>query len=252
MFEPLAYREVSAETLREYMNAREYSDDPDIRQISHFEGYLSAENFHKINIREIEQEDISDMKRIGYRIVEFGQFNWDIVFEAIQIYKQNFGNFDVPIDYVINDAIIESNIGFSDRFDGMNLGDAVEAIRIGDVDGFEDPIRRQQLDDIGFTWGDMNKYHRFRFYPMVLGLKVYRHLFGSPFPQYNFLVPDEVQWPYWMCGMPLGEWTAVCRVQQKMIEEYYPKRRDVLNAMDFIWWIPPGPIPEKYYESLSV
>ena len=45
---------------------------------------------------------------------------------------------------------------------------AVESIRIGDIDGFEDPERRSILDGLGFSWGDLSKYQRFRFPPMMV------------------------------------------------------------------------------------
>ena len=70
-------------------------------------------------------------------------------------------------------------------------------------------------------------------------------------PQTDFIVPDEPQWPYWMSGMPLGEWSAVARVQQKLIEEKYPDRHDMLNALGFIWWIPTGGLPQKYFRALK-
>ena len=83
-------------------------------------------------------------------------------------------------------------------------------------------------------------------------------------PQYDFVVPDEPQWPYWMAGMPLGElifllnafsiiageWSSVLRVQQQMVLQHYPHRYDMLNAMEYLWWIPPGPIPAKYFHPL--
>lgn len=250
MFEPLAYRELSAGVMREHIFSRELSDDPDVREISHFEGRLTPEMFHKLNIREIPDEDIAAMKRIGYRILEFGQFNWEIVLEALRIYKSQFGNVDVPQNFMINDQTIRANIGFDRKFENLNLGDAVEAIRIGDVDGYEDEERREILDSLKFRWGDPQKYLRFRFYPMLLGLRVFRHLYSVPMPLHNFVVPDEYQWPYWMAGMPLGEWSTICRIQQKVLAEHYPQRKAMLSAMEFAFWIPPGPIPNKYYEPL--
>jgi hypothetical protein len=48
--------------------------------------------------------------------------------------------------------------------------------------------------------------------------------------------------------MPLGEWAAVARVQQAMLREHYPQRVDMLNAMEFLWWIPPArTLPQRYY-----
>lgn len=87
---------------------------------------------------------------------------------------------------------------------------------------------------------------------IILGLKLYKHLSGFPLPQSDFIVPDEPQWPYWMYNMPLGEWSAVARIQQNMIAEYYPHRRDMLNALEFLWWIPPGScISNKYYQPVE-
>ena len=248
MFEPLSYREISAETMREHMLAREYSDDPDIRDVAHFEGYMSPEMFHRASVREIEEDDVAAMKKIGYLILEFGKFNWEMVVDALMVFKQVHGHVNVPYDYIIDQAELDK--GYSYRFEDMPLGDYVEGIRIGDVDGLEDPERRQILDDLGFDWGDKTLHLRLRFYPMILGLKVYRHLYEFPLPPYDFVVPDEEQWPYWMCGMPLGEWVTVCRIQQKLIDQHYPDRKDMLHAMEFIWWIPPGPINPKYYEPL--
>ena len=52
-----------------------------------------------------------------------------------------------------------------------------------------------------------------------------------------------------LVGMPLGEWAGVARMQQKLIQELYPERYDMLSAMEFLWWIPPSDsIPQHYYQ----
>eukprot|EP01041_Mallomonas_annulata_P005528 gene5528-11137_t len=251
MFEPISYREIAGEAMREYMQEREMSPDPEIRQRAYFEGHLSPEQYHTIITRTIAQEDINSMKKIGYRIIEFGRFNWIKVVEAFRIYKAHYGNIDIPFEFVINEEIVASGIGFNESFEGLNLGEIVKGLRIGDIDGYEDPERKKILKELGFIWGDKTLYQRYRFIPMILGLKLYRHLYGFALPQYNFIVPDAPQWPYWMNGMPLGEWASIARVQQQLIEEHYPDRRDILIALEFMWWIPPGPIPQKYFEPLK-
>ena len=111
-------------------------------------------------------------------------------------------------------------------------------------------------------------YAHLRFLPLLLGLRIYRHLYGFPMPQYNFVLPDEPQWPYWMAGMPLGglinltahyspwtstgEWSSILRVQQQMVLQHFPHRYNMLNAMEYLWWIPPGPIPAKYFQPLPL
>ena len=47
--------------------------------------------------------------------------------------------------------------------------------------------------------------------------------------------------------MPLGEWAAIARIQQRVIEEHYPGRYEMLNALGFIWWIPPGEVPRSIF-----
>lgn len=254
LFEPDSYREVAAEALRVYMRSREESDDPDVRQWSHFEGHLNPENFHHAISRKIAPDDVKWMKKVGYRILEFGRFCWDDVVAALHIYKKEHGHINVPLDFVVDEAVIAAGPSnqavswFTEQMEDLRLGEAVEGIRIGDIDGLEDGPRRKLLDSLGFHWGDKNKYQRYRFVPMLLGLKIYKHLYGFPMPQSEFVVPDEPQWPYWMANMPLGEWAAVARVQQRMIEEHYPERRSMLDAMEFLWWIPSGHIKDKFYK----
>jgi hypothetical protein len=174
------------------------SEDHFIRDRAHFEGFQTTESFHEATIRPIPEEVISSMKSIGYRILEFGEFDWDSVLEALQSYKKHYGDVNVPADFVITESIIESDIGFQPQFLNMTLGEAVASIRCGDIDGLEDPPRRAALDALGFDWGDLSTYQRYRFVPMMLGLRIYRHLYGFPMPMTDFVVPDEPQWPYWM------------------------------------------------------
>ena len=251
IFEPVSYREIAAETVREYMQDREYSSDPDVRRWAHFEGHLTPQEYHKVITRGIPEEDIKAMKKIGYRIFEFGRFNWDVVVAGLSIYRDAFGHVDIPHPFVVDENVISENIGFTEDFEGLRLGEVVAGLRIGDIDGYEDPVRRKTLDSLGFVWGEKKVYQRFRFVPMLMGLKLYKHLYGFAMPLYNFVVPDEPQWPYWMSGMPLGEWSAIARVQQQMIEEHYPHRRDMMNALDYHWWIPPGPLSPKYFRPLK-
>eukprot|EP01038_Epipyxis_sp_PR26KG_P004357 gene4357-6165_t len=214
-------------------------------------GHLTPETYNNVITRSISPDDIEAMKSIGYRILEFGKFNWDSIFGGLNIYYNYYGNVDIPSDYIVTEDIIRQDIGFNYTHEGMKLGEAVAGLRIGDIDGLEDLQRHAELDSLGFDWGDKSKYQRFRFVPMLLGLKVFNHLFGFPVPLCDFVVPDEPQWPYWMAGMPLGEWATAARMQQAMLQEHYPHRKDMLNALEFIWWLPPdSTFPKKYYEPL--
>ena len=166
------------------------------------------------------------------------------------MYHAQHGDLDVPQEFVVTPEMVIEGL-YDEAHEGMLLGEYVAGLRCGDLDGLEDPTRRAVLDSLGFNWGDLSQYQRYRFVPMILGLKVFKHLYGFALPKYDFVVPDEPQWPYWMCGMPLGEWSNVVRIQQKMVEEFYPNRKDMLNSMEFLWWIPPGPVDEKYYSPVK-
>ena len=61
MFEPISYREVAAEAMREYLSSREYSSDPDVRNTAHFEGHLSPQEYHGVITRAIEPETIGKL-----------------------------------------------------------------------------------------------------------------------------------------------------------------------------------------------
>ena len=87
---------------------------------------------------------------------------------------------------------------------------------------------------------------------MLLGLRIYSHLYGFALPQSTFKVPTEPQWPVWMVGMPLGEWASVARVQQQLLFDTYPERVAMLNALGFLWWLPPGKLDGKYYRPLRL
>jgi len=52
-FDTVSYREIAAEAVREYMQDRELSSDPDVREVAHFEGKLTVHEYNKLITREI-------------------------------------------------------------------------------------------------------------------------------------------------------------------------------------------------------
>ena len=238
IYDTVSYREIAAESIREYMQDRELSNDPDIREIAHFEGKLTVYEYNKLITREISEKDIAELKRIGYRVIEFGRFYWEDVLEGFKIYKKIYGNLNVPKNFIFENDILEDNNCY--HLQGLLLGEIVTGLRIGDIDGYEDPERRKILDELGFQWGDKDKYLRFRFIPMFLSLRIFQHLHGFCLPQNDFIIPNEPQWPYWMINMKLGKWASMARQQQKLLELHYPERYEMLQALGFLWWIPPG------------
>lgn len=238
LYDTVSFREIAAEAVREYMQDREMSNNPDIREVAHFEGKLTVHEYNKLITREIPEADVIALKKIGYRILEFGRFHWEDVVEGLKVYKRINGHIDVPKTFKFDNDIGKGNNYY--HLQGLLLGEIVAGLRIGDIDGYEDPERRKILDVLGFQWGDKAKYLRFRFVPMFLALRIFHHLHGFCLPQHDFIIPDEPQWPYWMINMKLGKWASMARQQQKLLELHYPERYDMLQALGFLWWMPPG------------
>jgi hypothetical protein len=204
----------------------------------------------------IPKEGYEDMMRMGYRMIEFDQFDWEDVRDALITYRFHYGHVSVPRTYVITWDELDTDAGFDMRHKGMRLGEYVHQLRIGDVDGYEDAERRDLLDNLGFEWGDLSKYLRFRFYPTYLGLRTFFHLWGTSLPAHDFVVPTEEAesanvYPAWMRGMPLGLWTNILRIQQRLLKEEYPERYECFNDLEMAWWMPPALVPEKYYQPLG-
>ena len=159
----------------------EFADDPKIRNMAHFEGGLSPEEFHKITIKSIPNIKIERMKSEGYRMLEFGRFTWNDVMSALRIYFEFYKHVNVPEEFTItHEEIIEqSGPNFHMSQVGLKLGEVVRGLRCGDFDGLEDESRKRELDKIAFDWGDLSSYQRYRFFPMLLGLQVYKSVRNS-------------------------------------------------------------------------
>lgn len=253
IFDPSPVREQNAAKLLDAMHERENSPDPAIRKMVCVNDQMTVDKMNEALSMQFSQDDIRIMKEKGYRMFEFGPFSWAQVLDALKIYKQLYDDVEVPRDFVINQKIIDLGVGFNVSLLNMDLGDIVFRIRTGDSDGLEDPERRTALDEIGFEWGDLHRHQRYRFVPMILGLRVYLHLFGNTMLQSDYCIPEdenEVIWPYWMINMPLGKWTSIIRAQQQMVAKFYPERKEMLDDMKFAWWLPPD-LPDKFYEGLK-
>ena len=155
----------------------------------------------------------------------------------------------------INLQIVSVNISnlpiYAECLHGLRLGHAVASLRVGDIDGLEDPERRAALDKLGFIWFDKEKYLRFRFVPLMLGLQIYRRHHQHTLIPFEFTVPEAPHWPIWMYNMPLGLWSNIVRIQQRLIAEQYPNRKEMLDDMKILWWVPPDSrVPNCYYEDV--
>lgn len=195
----------------------------------------TLEQFQDILSPSLNQEQKEFTQKLGYRILEFGTFNWDQFCEALEIYRSIHGHVDVPNNY----AIYPNNEDFhhyeSRGLKGLLLGADVNHIRWGNYDGFDDPERRAYLDSLGFVWGDPSMYLRFRFLPCYYALRYYSNMHEHFMWDPEYTIPVSDSWPAWMHHMPLGRWIELIRFQRPLLETDYPAYSRVLSNMNFEW-----------------
>lgn len=219
-------REQRADALIEEWGHRH--DDPYVVPSTEVPYWLSEDvNYH---LREQKSNDVIDkLYEVKHQLLDFGRHWWPDVVDAMTIYRRNFGHLSIPPAFVITEEILELNIGFNMTHYGMELGSIRAQLRAGDIDGYDDPVRRPILDALGFDWGDMRHHLRFR-YPAVVQFMLFRyyHALYDWIP-IDYVVPDDGLAPEWMVGAPLGEWIQVVRMQRRILEIFYPERIKVLN-----------------------
>jgi hypothetical protein len=221
------------------LNSRLSSRDGRIRKVAIYEGGMTGKEMSaSVYGLSYKKFLFDDLDQLRYRRVEFGRYSWDDVFRCLSIFQSLEGHLDVPPEYTIDASSIGE--GYPQSSLGLDLGDAVMSLRIGDIDGYDDEVRRAQLDSIGFDWGDTTKRLHFRFVPTWLGMKHYHYIYGHNVIEWNYVVPFSEEWPFWMMGMPLGNWLWIAKFQHVLLAKEYPTRKELLDALNFKWNIPIG------------
>eukprot|EP00617_Octactis_speculum_P017154 CAMPEP_0185760614 /NCGR_PEP_ID=MMETSP1174-20130828/19520_1 /TAXON_ID=35687 /ORGANISM="Dictyocha speculum, Strain CCMP1381" /LENGTH=943 /DNA_ID=CAMNT_0028441511 /DNA_START=242 /DNA_END=3073 /DNA_ORIENTATION=- len=131
-------------------------------------------------------------------------------------------------------------IKWPNELGGLPLGYCVEVLRSGDAKGKYDPVRRKELNAIGFTWGEEYRYLHFEYNDVLRYLVEFKKLFSDLTVPHHLVIPSTLPNPYpsWMHGVELGKIVNIVRAQKKMIEKEYPERYSMLLAMEFTW-LPP-------------
>jgi len=125
------------------------------------------------------------------------------------------------------------------RLEGMKLGKVAQALRVGDVVGWDDPERRKELDDLGFDWGDRDAYVQGLQWPRFMAvLFTYSKIMGSLSVQWDFVVPDHEPWPVPFRNEPLGRYVNEIRRQKATLQRHFPQRYRMLELMGFVF-LPP-------------
>eukprot|EP00934_Nitzschia_sp_Nitz4_P009306 Nitzschia sp. Nitz4//scaffold96_size78090//9547//11821//NITZ4_005484-RA/size78090-augustus-gene-0.11-mRNA-1//-1//CDS//3329560543//9296//frame0 len=129
---------------------------------------------------------------------------------------------------------------------GLKLGYIVERIRVGALEVKHDRRRKKALDDIGFDWGDPERFIDVPFEKFLCAFYAFFRIKGHACVPFDFEIPDDDPWPKILAGYKLGE--ALQRVWdlKPMLKKYHPERYQLLSDMDFPWV--PDALPENTAE----
>lgn len=140
---------------------------------------------------------------------------------------------------------------------GMRLGAIVERIRDGSLEVKHLPQRKEQLDAIGFDWGDPMKFVDVPFDKAMCAMYAYFLIRGDLFVYEDFVMPDEAPWPKALAGYELGQAVLRIRQLQNFFEAYHPHKVKMLRMVEFMWFpelaLPLDPDQgEESYEDMFV
>ena len=126
-----------------------------------------------------------------------------------------------------------------ERLEGLKLGFIVASIRCGDIEAWDKPSRKADLDKINFDWGDREIYlDGIQWHHYLACLFSYSKIKGSLWVQWDFVIPDEDPWPMPIRNEPLGLKTNRLRAQEAKLRKFFKYRAQLLDAMGFVW-LPP-------------
>jgi len=143
---------------------------------------------------------------------------------------------DGPTATLSASSAVTSNSQWPEHLVGMQLGPIVRRIQEGDLEVKHLPERKKQLDDIGFDWGDEKKFLDVPFDKAMCAMFAYYMIRGDLFVYEDFVMPDEDPWPRALAGFELGKAIFRLRAKQNFLEAYYPKKKYMLNMIEFVWF----------------
>ena len=123
-----------------------------------------------------------------------------------------------------------------EHLQGMGLGNIVARIRDGSLEVKHIPERKEQLDAIGFDWGDPKYFIDVPFEKAMCAMFAYYLVRGDMFVTENFIMPDEDPWPEALAGYELGKAVKRIRELQNFLEAFHAEKVGLLRMLDFVWF----------------
>ena len=155
-------------------------------------------------------EQIRALDAIGMSWLDLGEERWNRNFRALRAYFEQYGNIDVPQDYVTSD--------------GLKLGRFVKNMRFHRDTKYRrclTPERLNMLDEMGMIW-DVDAY---RWEQNFRAAEAYYREHGDLRPAKRYTTPD---------GVKLGSWLAYQREKHSR-GELEAEKVTRLNAIDMAW-----------------
>ncbi|MBQ3261546.1 MAG: helicase associated domain-containing protein [Oscillospiraceae bacterium] len=155
-------------------------------------------------------EQIRALDAIGMSWLDLGEERWNRNFRALRAYFEQYGNIDVPQDYVTSD--------------GLKLGRFVKNMRFHRDTKYRrclTPERLNMLDEMGMIW-DVDAY---RWEQNFRAAEAYYREHGDLRPAKRYTTPD---------GVKLGTWLAYQREKHSR-GELEAEKVTRLNAIDMAW-----------------
>lgn len=131
---------------------------------------------------------------------------------------------------------LDTSSPWPEHLAGMNLGSITKRIQEGDLEVKHLPERKEQLDALDFDWGDEKLFLDVPFDKAMCAMFAYYMIRGDLFVYEDFIMPNEEPWPRALAGFELGKAVFRLRAKQNFLEEYYPKKKYLLNMLEFVWF----------------
>jgi len=175
---------------------------------------------HSIRNQNCHIEIREDIEEVGFDY-EKQRGDFDLVKEALLIYKEIFGNLNVPRSYIIP----LDDIRYPERMRGNLLGRIVSHIRNNDCYS----EHKEELIALGFDY-EKQRIAKIAFAQLQEALLIYKQLHGHlKIPVKYVIAEDDLQYREGIRGCGLG--SALCRIRNN---KTYREHREAFVAMGLI------------------
>jgi len=176
-------------------------------------------------IQQLDEMGFEWRLRVSQMKEEASNEEYNLVVEALTIYKQQFGSIaEIPNTYVV-----PSNEMWPERCRGLPLGERVNKIQMYETYIKDNAERRAELSALGLPFRTTSAE---RWNNVFGALELYKELHGHLNVPLNFVIPSEAPWDERVWGLRLGNRVGTIRSQGSLIKGE-PSRRKQLEDLGF-------------------